>query len=96
MKNVCKHYPDGGGVYSAARLQSRFLAVVGALLLVANFTVTCATSNTAQGYTATATGSGSMAGYTYTINHQGTRSTTAHPKGALAGCWSMKGTVCDT
>ncbi len=63
---------------------------------VANFTVTCATSNTAQGFTATATGSGSMAGYTYTINHQGTRSTTAHPKGALAGCWSMKGTVCDT
>jgi amino acid transporter len=41
---VCKHYPDGGGVYSAARLQSRFLAVVGALLLVANFTVTAAMS----------------------------------------------------
>ncbi len=41
---VCKHYPDGGGVYSAARLQSRFLAVLGALLLVANFTVTAAMS----------------------------------------------------
>lgn len=41
---VCRHYPDGGGVYSAARLQSRFLAVVGALLLVANFTVTAAMS----------------------------------------------------
>ncbi len=41
---VCKHYPDGGGVYSAARLQSRFLAVLGALLLIANFTVTAAMS----------------------------------------------------
>jgi amino acid transporter/nucleotide-binding universal stress UspA family protein len=41
---VCKHFPDGGGVYSAARSQSRFLAVVGALLLVANFTVTAAMS----------------------------------------------------
>jgi amino acid transporter/nucleotide-binding universal stress UspA family protein len=41
---VCKHYPDGGGVYSAARSQSRFIAVIGALLLVANFTVTAAMS----------------------------------------------------
>lgn len=41
---VCKHFPDGGGVYSAARIQSRFLAVVGSLLLVANFTVTASLS----------------------------------------------------
>src|ERR1051325_3258892 len=41
---VCKHFPDGGGVYSAARDQSRFLAVMGALLLVANFSVTAAMS----------------------------------------------------
>lgn len=41
---ICKHYPDGGGVYSAARSQSRLLAVIGALLLVANFTVTAAMS----------------------------------------------------
>lgn len=41
---VCKHFPDGGGVYSAARNQSRFLAVMGALLLVANFSVTAAMS----------------------------------------------------
>ncbi len=41
---VCKHFPDGGGVYSAARESSRFLAVMGALLLVANFTVTAAMS----------------------------------------------------
>jgi len=41
---ICKHFPDGGGVYSAARNQSRVLAVVGALLLVANFTVTAAMS----------------------------------------------------
>jgi amino acid transporter/nucleotide-binding universal stress UspA family protein len=41
---VCRHFPDGGGVYSAAREQSRLLAVIGALLLVANFTVTAAMS----------------------------------------------------
>ena len=41
---VCAHFPDGGGVYSAAREQSRFLASTGALLLVANFMVTAALS----------------------------------------------------
>jgi amino acid transporter/nucleotide-binding universal stress UspA family protein len=41
---VCAHFPDGGGVYSAARQQSRFLASVGALLLIANFFVTAALS----------------------------------------------------
>src|SRR6266550_708166 len=41
---VCAHFPDGGGVYSAAREQSRFLASVGALLLIANFIVTAALS----------------------------------------------------
>jgi len=41
---VCTHFPDGGGVYSAARQQSRFLASVGALLLIANFIVTAALS----------------------------------------------------
>jgi amino acid transporter/nucleotide-binding universal stress UspA family protein len=41
---VCAHFPDGGGVYSAARQQSRFLASTGALLLVANFIVTAAVS----------------------------------------------------
>jgi amino acid transporter/nucleotide-binding universal stress UspA family protein len=41
---ICRHFPDGGGVYSAARQQSRLLAVMGALLLVANFTVTAAMS----------------------------------------------------
>jgi len=41
---VCAHFPDGGGVYSAARQQSRILASVGALLLIANFFVTAALS----------------------------------------------------
>jgi len=41
---VCKNFPDGGGVYSAARGQSRVLAVLGSLLLVANFIVTAALS----------------------------------------------------
>src|SRR5258708_34936260 len=37
---ICRHFPDGGGVYSAARKQSRLLAVVGALLLGAGLSVT--------------------------------------------------------
>lgn len=41
---VCRVFPDGGGVYSAGRSQSRLLAVVGALLLVADLTVTAALS----------------------------------------------------
>src|SRR5438309_11872323 len=41
---VCKHFPDGGGVYSSAREQSRVLAVLGALLLLADFIVTAAMS----------------------------------------------------
>lgn len=41
---VCREFPDGGGVYSAARTQSRLLASVGALLLIANFLVTAALS----------------------------------------------------
>jgi amino acid transporter/nucleotide-binding universal stress UspA family protein len=41
---VCKHFPDGGGVYSAAREQSRVLAVLGSLLLLADFLVTAAMS----------------------------------------------------
>src|SRR5438128_8544540 len=41
---ICRYFPDGGGVYSAARSQGRLLAVVGALLLVADLTVTAALS----------------------------------------------------
>src|SRR5438309_9876663 len=26
---ICRHFPDGGGVYSSARNQSRLLAVIG-------------------------------------------------------------------
>ncbi|HEX4645670.1 MAG TPA: amino acid permease, partial [Verrucomicrobiae bacterium] len=41
---VCKHFPDGGGVYSSARDISRVLAVLGSLLLLADFIVTAALS----------------------------------------------------
>lgn len=41
---VCRHFPDGGGVYSAAREMSRVLAVLGSLLLLADFIVTAALS----------------------------------------------------
>src|SRR5580765_2156740 len=41
---VCRHFPDGGGVYSSARMQSRVLAVLGSLLLVADLTGTASLS----------------------------------------------------
>lgn len=41
---ICRCYPDGGGVYSAARHTSQQLAVVGALLLFADYIVTAAIS----------------------------------------------------
>ena len=41
---ICRCFPCGGGVYSAARPHGRLLAVIGALLLIADFTVTAALS----------------------------------------------------
>ncbi len=41
---ICRVYPDGGGVYSAVRTRSRLLAVVGALLLIADYVVTASLS----------------------------------------------------
>ena len=42
---ICKAYPDGGGVYSAVRQRSKTLAVIGALLLVADYVITAALSS---------------------------------------------------
>jgi len=41
---ICRLYPDGGGVYSSARHRSQTLAVIGALLLCADYVVTAALS----------------------------------------------------
>jgi amino acid transporter len=41
---ICRIYPDGGGVYTAAKGRSRTLAVIGALLLFADYTVTASLS----------------------------------------------------
>ncbi|MDB5305613.1 MAG: amino acid permease [Phycisphaerales bacterium] len=41
---ICRIYPDGGGVYTAARSRSRTLAVIGALLLFADYSVTVSLS----------------------------------------------------
>ncbi len=41
---ICRLYPNGGGVYSSVRHRSRLLAVFGALLLAADYTVTMALS----------------------------------------------------
>lgn len=42
---ICAHFPDGGGVYSAAKQRSKTLAVIGALLLIADYVVTAALSS---------------------------------------------------
>jgi len=42
---ICKAYPEGGGVYSAVRSRSRTLAVIGALLLIADYVVTASLSS---------------------------------------------------
>ena len=41
---VCRIYPDGGGVYSSVKSRSQNLAVIGALLLVADYVVTASLS----------------------------------------------------
>jgi len=41
---ICRAYPDGGGVYSSVKHVSQTLAVVGALLLIADYTVTASLS----------------------------------------------------
>src|SRR3954469_6431512 len=41
---ICRIYPDGGGVYTAARQHSALLGVVGALLLFADYTITASLS----------------------------------------------------
>ena len=42
---ICRIYPDGGGVYTAARRVSPTLGVIGALLLFADYTVTASISS---------------------------------------------------
>lgn len=44
---ICRHYPDGGGVYASVRHRSEILSIVGAFLLVADYLVTVAISGLA-------------------------------------------------
>jgi len=41
---ICRHYPDGGGVYASVRHRSEILSIVGAFLLIADYIVTAAIS----------------------------------------------------
>ena len=41
---VCRHYPDGGGVYASVRHRSEVISIVGAFLLIADYIVTAAIS----------------------------------------------------
>ncbi len=42
---ICRSYPDGGGVYAAARERAPILGVIGGLLLFADYVVTAALSS---------------------------------------------------
>src|SRR5437868_4662598 len=42
---ICRHYPDGGGVYASVRHRSEVISIVGAFLLVADYLVTAAISS---------------------------------------------------
>ncbi len=42
---ICRTYPDGGGVYQAARERAPILGVIGGLLLFADYVVTAALSS---------------------------------------------------
>ena len=65
-----------------------------------DFSYTCATSNSGQGFLATASGTGArgMARFVYTVDHSGLRRTTGLPAGWGAtpqDCWiSSKGGAC--
>src|SRR5437867_4370683 len=41
---ICKHYPDGGGVYASVRHRSEVISIAGAFLLVADYLVTASIS----------------------------------------------------
>ena len=41
---ICRHYPDGGGVYASVRHRSEVISMVGAFLLIADYIVTAALS----------------------------------------------------
>jgi amino acid transporter/nucleotide-binding universal stress UspA family protein len=41
---ICKHYPEGGGVYASVRHRSEVISIVGAFLLIADYIVTAAIS----------------------------------------------------
>src|SRR3954454_10729491 len=41
---ICRIYPEGGGVYTAARHRNELLGVVGALLLFSDYTITASLS----------------------------------------------------
>jgi len=64
---------------------------------VSNFTLTCALTNTGQGFVATATGSGPVTGVSYSVDQDGVRLTLTHPNGVpTQSCWSIKGAICDS
>ena len=41
---ICRHYPDGGGVYASVYHRSKIIAIIGAFLLIADYIVTAAIS----------------------------------------------------
>ncbi len=62
---------------------------------VRDFAIACAVTNGGTRFQLTATGANLVAGYVYTIDQTGARNT-QHPKGNVAGCWSIRGGTCDS
>ena len=48
---ICKHYPNGGGVYASVRHRSEVISIVGAFLLIADYIVTAAISSALSPFT---------------------------------------------
>ncbi len=42
---ICKHYPEGGGVYASVRQRSEVISIIGAFALVGGYIVTAAISS---------------------------------------------------
>jgi type IV pilus assembly protein PilE len=65
-------------------------------IVLKNFTISCATSNSGAQFEAKVVGSGPVSGVEFRINEAGRRWTPVHPKGTKTDCWTIRGGTCDT
>ena len=73
---ICKHYPDGGGVYASVRHRSEVISIVGAFLLIADYIVTAALS--------------ALSAFQYLgVNHPEYWAGGGHPRGHRRAQWEV-------